>query len=89
MVYHVSLAMALPLIILGVLLIGYCLVDIVRTQEPLLIRKWQWALAVVILVPIGAVCYVLVQKMHLVQTAGATPEELSTNVGTNLHLPEH
>lgn len=87
--YDVSLAMALPLIVLGVLLIGYCLVDIARTERPLLIRKWQWALAVLILVPIGAFAYLLFEKLQLAATSDMPPEELRTNVATHLHPPEH
>lgn len=82
MFYDVSLAMALPLIILGVLLVGYCLVDIARTKRPLLIHKWQWILAVVILVPIGAFAYLAFEKLGIVQAPGSAPEELTTEKGS-------
>ena len=82
MFYDVSLAMALPLIILGVLLVGYCLVDIARTERELLLRKWQWALAVLILVPIGAFAYLAFEKLGIVQAPSTAPEELTTKEGT-------
>lgn len=78
----VSLAMALPVMILGVLLIGYCLVDIGRAQDPLLLRKWHWALAVVILVPIGAFAYLAFEKLGIVQAPGAAPEQLTAEKGS-------
>lgn len=84
--YDVSFAMALPLIVLGVLLIGYCLVDIVRTKRALLLRKWQWALAVLILVPIGAFAYLLFEKLGISQAPSTAPEELTTREGGNLYL---
>jgi hypothetical protein len=76
--FDVSLAMALPVIILGALLIAYCLVDIVRTDRKLLLRKWQWALAVLILVPIGAFAYLAFEKLGIVQAPSTAPEELTT-----------
>jgi len=82
MYYDVSLAMALPLIVLGALLIGYCLVDIGRAQDPLMLRKWQWALAVLILVPIGAFAYLTFEKLGIVQSPSAAPEELTAEKGS-------
>lgn len=79
--YQVSFAMALPLIVLGVLLIAYCLVDIARTERQLLLRKWQWALAVLILVPLGAFAYLAFEKLGIVQQPSTAPEELTTKEG--------
>lgn len=78
----VSLAMALPVIVVGGVLIAYCVVDIVRTDEPLLLRKWQWLLAVVLLVPLGAFAYLAFEKLGIVQAAGTAPEELTTKEGS-------
>ena len=87
--FQISLTMALPMIILGVLLIAYCLYDIARTDKPLVLRKWQWALAVLILLPIGPLAYLLFEKLGILQTPGSAPEELTTKMGGNLYFRGH
>lgn len=85
MPYDVSFPMALPVIIVGVLLVVYCLVDIARTDEDLLIRKWQWALAVLVLVPLGPIAYLLIEKVGMLHSGDSVAEIAAKN----LHPPEH
>ncbi|WP_446663474.1 PLD nuclease N-terminal domain-containing protein [Flexivirga sp. B27] len=73
----------LPVVVLGVLLVVYCLVDIVRADRDLLLQKWQWALAVIILPPIGALAYVLFEKLGGVQVTGSTPDERAVDSARN------
>lgn len=79
MFMDVPLALMIPVIVLCALLIVYCLIDIARTDRDLLVRKWQWALAVLILVPIGAFAYVLFEKLGITQAPTSAPEELTTS----------
>lgn len=82
MFMDVPLVLLIPVTVLGALLIVYCLVDIARTDRQLLIRKWQWALAVLVLVPIGAFAYVLFEKLGITQEPSSAPEELTTKEGS-------
>lgn len=83
--YRVSLAMVLPAIIIGALLVAYCLVDIARTERPLLISKWKWALAVLFFVPIGPVAYLLFEKLGP-SPGGPPPQDLSGHAGGNTFI---
>jgi len=83
--FEVPLALLLPVFVIGVLLIAYCLVDIARADQPLLIRKWQWALAVLLLVPIGPLAYLLFEKLRPLP-GGAAPQAMSTHAGGNTYL---
>nr|WP_246336398.1 PLDc N-terminal domain-containing protein [Flexivirga oryzae] len=77
--------MALPVIVLGALLVAYCLADIARADHALLVRRWQWALAVLLLIPIGPVAYLLFEKLG--PSPGGPPQQnLSTHAGGNTYL---
>ncbi|WP_158607723.1 PLDc N-terminal domain-containing protein [Flexivirga caeni] len=76
--FSVPWQLVLPVVVVAVALVLYCLVDIVRTDDELLLHKWQWTLAVVILVPLGAFAYLLVEKLGMVHSPGAPPGELDT-----------
>lgn len=82
---EIPLALSLPVIILGALLMTYCLVDVARAQRPLLVRKWQWALAIVLLLPIGPFAYVLFEKLSP-SPAAPPPQDISTHAGGNTYL---
>lgn len=83
--YHLSWAMVLPVLVGGVLVVAYCLVDVARTERPLLVRKWQWALAILFLVPIGPVAYLMFEKLG--PSPGGPPvQNLSAHAGGNTYL---
>jgi len=46
----------LPLILLAVTFVGYCLYDLSRSQVRGL-PKWAWALVCVVSVPLGGIAY--------------------------------
>jgi hypothetical protein len=52
-----------PLVLLGVAFVGYCLFDLSRTEVRHL-PKWAWALICVISIPLGGVVYLLIGREH-------------------------
>jgi hypothetical protein len=56
-------AALLPLILLGVAFVGYCLYDLIR-HEVRYLPKWAWALICVLSIPIGGIVYLLVGREH-------------------------
>jgi predicted ABC-type exoprotein transport system permease subunit len=58
-----DLALALvPVIVLGVAFIAYCLVDLVRAETVRHLPKWAWAVVIVVSIPLGGVAYLLVGR---------------------------
>ena len=61
---HGDIAAALlPLVLLGVAFVGYCLYDLSRHQVRYL-PKWAWALVCVLSIPVGGIVYLLVGREH-------------------------
>jgi hypothetical protein len=56
-------AALLPLLLLGLVFVGYCLYDLARSQVRYLPR-WAWALICVVSVPLGGIVYLLVGREH-------------------------
>jgi hypothetical protein len=54
----IPLAAIIPLIVLALGFIAYCLVDVARSEVRYL-PKWAWAIICVISVPLGGVIYLL------------------------------
>ncbi len=54
----IPLAAIIPLIVLALGFIAYCLVDLARSEVRYL-PKWAWAIICVISVPLGGVIYLL------------------------------
>ena len=54
-------AALVPLIVLLVAFVGYCLVDLARGEVRYL-PKWAWALICLFFVPVGGVVYLLVGR---------------------------
>jgi Phospholipase_D-nuclease N-terminal len=50
-----------PLLLLGVAFVAYCLVDLARSEVRYL-PKWVWALICVASVPVGGLIYLLVGR---------------------------
>jgi hypothetical protein len=55
------LAAFVPLILLGVGFVGYCLYDLSRNDVRHL-PKWAWALICVITIPLGGIAYLFVGR---------------------------
>jgi hypothetical protein len=56
-------AALLPLLLLGLVFVGYCLYDLSRNQVRYL-PTWAWALICVFSVPLGGIVYLLVGREH-------------------------
>jgi hypothetical protein len=56
-------AALLPIAVLAVGFVGYCLVDLARSPVRHL-PKWAWAVICVLSVPLGGVIYLLVGREH-------------------------
>ena len=56
-----SLAALLPLALLGLAFVGYCLYDLSRSQVRYL-PKWAWALISVVSIPFGGIVYLLIGR---------------------------
>lgn len=54
-------AALVPLILLGLAFVAYCLYDLSRTEVRYL-PKWAWALICVISIPVGGIVYLLVGR---------------------------
>ena len=57
------LAALLPLIILGVAFVGYCLFDLSRNDVRYL-PKWAWAVICLLSVPVGGIIYLTVGRVR-------------------------
>jgi hypothetical protein len=53
----------LPLVLLGVAFVAYCLVDLARGEVQHL-PKWAWALVILLSIPVGGIVYLLVGRAH-------------------------
>jgi len=58
---NVSLAL-LPLLLVAVGFVIFCLVDIVRAPSTRTLPKWAWALLTVVSIPLGGIVYLLVGR---------------------------
>ena len=56
-------AALLPIVLLAVGFVAYCLVDVARSRVRYL-PKWAWALICVLSVPLGGIIYLLVGRDH-------------------------
>jgi hypothetical protein len=59
----VALAATLPLAVLALAFVGYCLFDLYRSPVKYL-PKWAWAVICLVSVPFGGVVYLLVGRDH-------------------------
>lgn len=82
-------SVVVPGIIIVACLILYCWYDLARGSRPQLLPAWAWAVAVLVLPPIGSICYLAFEKLHLMQIPSSAPEELSTKQGGNLYFRGH
>jgi Phospholipase_D-nuclease N-terminal len=56
-------AAVLPLVVLLVAFVGYCLVDLARAEVRHL-PKWAWAVICLVSVPLGGIVYLLVGRQR-------------------------
>jgi phospholipase D-like protein len=52
-----------PVVVVTTAFVGYCLVDLARSEVRYL-PKWAWALICLASVPVGGIVYLLVGKAH-------------------------
>ncbi|AQZ61261.1 unnamed protein product [[Actinomadura] parvosata subsp. kistnae] len=57
----IPVAAIVPLVIVAGLFVGYCLVDLARSDVRLL-PKWAWALVCLLSVPVGGIVYLLIGR---------------------------
>ncbi len=76
------------IVVIG-LLVLYCWYDLARGSTPQYLPAWAWAVAVVALGPIGSICYLVFEKLQLMQVPSTAPEELTTKQGGNLYFRGH
>ena len=57
------LAALIPLVLLCLAFVGYCLFDLYRSEVRYL-PKWAWALICVASVPVGGIVYLTVGREH-------------------------
>lgn len=53
----------LPVVVLAVAFVGYCLYDLSRSEVRYL-PKWAWALICVVSIPLGGVVYLLAGRQE-------------------------
>jgi hypothetical protein len=49
----------LPILLLAVALVGFCLYDLARAPEVRFLPRWAWALICVLSIPLGPIAYLL------------------------------
>ena len=55
-------AALLPLVVIGVAFVAYCLVDIARAPSVRHLPKWLWAVICVLSIPLGGIVYLLLGR---------------------------
>ena len=58
-----SVAALVPILILVVAFVGYCLFDLSRTEVRYL-PKWAWVIIVLISIPLGGIVYLAIGREH-------------------------
>ncbi|GGO34672.1 PLDc N-terminal domain-containing protein [Streptomyces lasiicapitis] len=59
-----TLGALLPVVILVVSFVGYCLVDLARADAARHLPKWLWAVICVASVPLGGILYLSIGRAH-------------------------
>jgi hypothetical protein len=62
-VVSVPVAALVPLVVVAVAFVGYCLFDLSRSTVRYL-PKWAWALVCVASIPVGGIVYLLLGREH-------------------------
>ena len=57
----ISVAAVLPLVLLAVAFLFYCLIDIARSEVRHL-PKWAWVLVCIVSIPLGGIIYLIVGR---------------------------
>jgi hypothetical protein len=56
------LAALVPLLVLGLIFVGYCWYDIARSESVRYLPKWVWMLISIASVPLGGIVYLLLGR---------------------------
>ena len=59
----VPVAALVPLVVLAVAFVGFCLFDLSRATVRYL-PKWAWALVCLVSIPVGGIVYLLIGREH-------------------------
>ena len=59
---YIPLSALAPLVIVGLLFVGYCWYDILSSKTVRYLPKWLWMIISIISVPIGGIIYLLVGR---------------------------
>jgi len=54
----------LPVAIIAIGFVVYCLVDLFRTEQVRYLPRWLWAIICVVSIPIGGIVYLIFGKEH-------------------------
>jgi hypothetical protein len=58
-----SVAAIVPILVLVVAFVGYCLFDLSRTEVRYL-PKWAWVIIVLVSIPLGGIVYLAIGREH-------------------------
>lgn len=58
-----SVAALVPILVLVVAFVGYCLFDLSRTEVRYL-PKWAWVIIVLVSIPLGGIVYLAIGREH-------------------------
>lgn len=58
-----SVAALVPILVLVVAFVGYCLFDLSRTEVRHL-PKWAWVIIVLVSIPLGGIVYLAIGREH-------------------------
>lgn len=78
----------IPVLIIVAVLIGWALIDIVRRPVQYL-PKWVWALIVLLVIPLGAVIYLVIGRGRHHVDADGTPGSFRTRIGEAPYTAAH
>jgi hypothetical protein len=57
-------AALIPLAVVGISFLVFCLVDLARAQEVRYLPRWVWAIICLASVPLGGIIYLVVGKVR-------------------------
>lgn len=57
-------AALIPVLILAVAFVAYCLVDLARAERVRYLPRWVWAIICVVSVPLGGILYLVIGREH-------------------------
>ena len=59
-----EVAALLPIIVVAIGFVAYCLIDLARAEEVRYLPRWAWAIICIITIPIGGIAYLVFGRSH-------------------------